>query len=162
MASALLAPRRQVHGIALRSNGCVAWLLLAAAIPRGAAAHWLARSRHRQEVCVSDQQLYVGGDADRATVSRTLADRIVLQVDQTTPADQGVLWDQRERGEDPTLDRDCGLRAGGDHQEATLTLRVLAYAATDIIANCYSRNYRCNKPLPISDRPLITSSCIIN
>ena len=44
---------------------------------------------------------------------------IVLQVDQTAFANQGVLWDQRECCEDPNLDRGVGLRAGRDHPQAT-------------------------------------------
>ena len=30
--------------------------------------------------------------------------RSIVQVDQTTPAHQDILWRQRERGEDPDLD----------------------------------------------------------
>ena len=39
----------------------------------------------------------------------------------SAPADQGLLWHQRERGEDPNLDRRIGLRAGGDHAQTAGT-----------------------------------------
>ena len=38
-------------------------------------------------------------------------------MDQATPAHQGLLRHQRERGEDPNLDRSVGLRAGGDRAQ---------------------------------------------
>ena len=47
-----------------------------------------------------------------------LAGGIVLQVDQAAPANQGLLRHQRERGEDPNLDRGLGLRAGGHRPQA--------------------------------------------
>ena len=48
----------------------------------------------------------------------TLAGGTVLQIDQTAPADQGVLWHQRERREDPDLDRGVRLRARRDRSQA--------------------------------------------
>jgi len=38
--------------------------------------------------------------------------------DQAAPANQGFLWHQRERGEDPHLDRCPGLRPGRHRPEA--------------------------------------------
>ena len=46
-------------------------------------------------------------DADTAPVPYPTP---VLQIDQATSADQGVLRNQRERGEDINLDRDIGFR----------------------------------------------------
>src|ERR1019366_10054544 len=43
---------------------------------------------------------------------------VVLQVDQAAPAHQGLLRHQRERREDPDLDRGLGLRAGGHRSQA--------------------------------------------
>ena len=40
-------------------------------------------------------------------------------MDQAAPADQAVLRDLGERGEDADLDCRVGLGAGRDHQEAT-------------------------------------------
>jgi hypothetical protein len=35
-------------------------------------------------------------------------------VDQAAPTHQGILWHQRQRSEDPDLDRSLSLRAGGN------------------------------------------------
>src|SRR3989338_4718595 len=50
-------------------------------------------------------------------VQMPLASRVVLQMDQAAPADQGILWCHRECGQDPNLDRHLRLRAGSYHQE---------------------------------------------
>src|SRR3972149_2710578 len=52
-------------------------------------------------------------------VQMPLASRVVLQMDQAAPADQGILWCHRECGQDPNLDRHLRLRAGSYHQEAS-------------------------------------------
>ena len=49
----------------------------------------------------------------------SLASRIVLQVDQATPANQEILWHQRERSEDPDLDCHLDLRAGDHRPQAS-------------------------------------------
>src|ERR1035437_10668958 len=48
-----------------------------------------------------------------------LARGVVLQMDQTTSADQGVLWHVAQRGAPALVDRGERLRAGGDHPKAT-------------------------------------------
>ena len=53
-----------------------------------------------------------------AVVQMPLAGGVVLQVDQTTSANQSVLRHLRERGQDPDLDRYQHLRARGHRQEA--------------------------------------------
>ena len=42
-------------------------------------------------------------------------------MDQAAPANQVVLWHQRERREDANLDRGLGLRAGGHRPQETRT-----------------------------------------
>src|SRR5271157_3931494 len=61
-----------------------------------------------------------GVQSRRPSVNRTpvVASGTFLQMDQAAPADQAVLRDLGERGEDPDMDRRVGLRAGGHHQEA--------------------------------------------
>src|SRR5207248_1997469 len=53
----------------------------------------------------------------------SLAGGTVLQVDQTTPAHQGLSRHQPERGEDADLDCDLDLRAGRHRQEGTQSVR---------------------------------------
>ena len=58
-------------------------------------------------------------------------------MDQAASPDQAVLWDLRERGEDPDLDRRIGLRAGRHRPEADeagrLTLHIDAGVFGDSI-----------------------------
>ena len=57
--------------------------------------------------------------ADRGPVVQgKVARGTVLQMDQAAPAGQGLSRPLRERGQDPDLDWDRGLRAGGDCEEA--------------------------------------------
>ena len=63
-------------------------------------------------------KLHPSGTHHRPDLQVSLAGGIVLQVDQTTPADQSLLWHQRERGEDPDMDRRLGLRTRGHHPQA--------------------------------------------
>ena len=64
------------------------------------------------------KQLHTSGTYYRSDLQVPLAGGTVLQVDQTTLADQGLLRHQRERGEDPNLDRRLGLRARGHRSQA--------------------------------------------
>jgi len=62
-----------------------------------------------------------------------LADRTVLQVDQATPAHQGLRRNQRKRGKNPNLDRRLGLPAGRHRQETTRSPRLaLHFAASHL------------------------------
>lgn len=56
-------------------------------------------------------------------LSAALANRAVLQVDQTASSYQGFLRHFRERGQNPNLDRCIRLRAGCHRQEATQCVR---------------------------------------
>ncbi len=47
-----------------------------------------------------------------------MAGRTLLQVDQTTSPDQGLLWHERERREDPDLERTRRLCARRHREEA--------------------------------------------
>jgi len=38
-----------------------------------------------------------------------MAGRTLLQMDQTTPANQALLWYFTQRSQNPNLDRHCGL-----------------------------------------------------
>ena len=74
--------------------------------------------RARQARRVPDQQHESGSTNDRRVVPASLAGGVVLQVDQAALAHQGVLRDQRERGEDANLDRSGHLCADRHREEA--------------------------------------------
>jgi hypothetical protein len=107
-----------------------------------AAKHYpahLRRIRYRdpetQEPGVPDQPVCIAGANHLRPLPVPMAGGTVLQVDQTAPTHQTLLWDFRERRADPNLDRHQRLRAGGDHQEETSPGRVPTYAATDLVAD---------------------------
>ena len=80
-------------------------------------ARQLRRRRDEQAAEVPDQQLRAPGTDHRRDLPFALAGGAVLQVGQAALADQEVLRRQRERREDPDLDRRLGVRAGGDRAE---------------------------------------------
>jgi len=77
-------------------------------LSREAAAYQISRCRDGQNSGISQQQLYPAGPDYHPTLPQPVEGGAVLQVDQAEPADQGILWHQRERREDPNLD--CGNR----------------------------------------------------
>ena len=58
-------------------------------------------------------------------------------MDQAAPSHQALLRHIGKRRADANLDCHQRLCARGDHQEATSPRRVLAYAATDIVADAF-------------------------
>jgi hypothetical protein len=71
-----------------------------------------------EAIPISHQQLCPARTYHRQDLQVALAGGIVFQMDQTASADQGILRDQRERREDPDLDRRQRLRARGHHPQA--------------------------------------------
>jgi hypothetical protein len=117
-AAALLPGGGQDHGRSLRSHRHSDRDRLGNRVPGCVAACDLSRRGNQEAVQVSHQQLHAAGTDYRPDLQVPLAGGIVLQVDQAAPADQGVLRDQRKRGENANLDRGLGLRAGGNHPQA--------------------------------------------
>jgi hypothetical protein len=103
-------------------------------------AHPLQGRRDWQDVSLSDQQLRASGIDHRGPLQKSLAGGAIFQMDQAAPADQAVLRDLGERGEDADMDRRVGLRAGRDHQEAARSGGV----ALHINAGHFGHNIRKN------------------
>ena len=74
-----------------------------------------------------------------ATVSQPLAGRVVLQMDQTTPAHQELLRHFRERFADSNLDRHLDLCARGHRQKGTAPGGQSLQNATDLQRHYFSR-----------------------
>jgi len=81
-------------------------------LSRCAAPRELLRRRYQQATGVSDQQLHAARADHRANLQAALAGRAFLSLDQDALAYQGVLRNQRERGEDPDMDRRKHIRPG--------------------------------------------------
>lgn len=86
----------------------------------------------------------------RGKISRnTLADRIILQVNQTASADQGVLRHIRKCNQNKNMDCDLCLCADGDHQETAESGAESLYDFTNYQCDAFRENtafpsaYRC-------------------
>jgi len=105
------------HGGALRSDHSAEEFYSRTRLSRSAAAHLLCRCGNRKTSHLPDPQFSVSSADRRTSLQMPLADRIVLQVDQTTSAHRAVLRTFRERRENPSLDRQFRLRAIGGGQK---------------------------------------------
>jgi hypothetical protein len=73
----------------------------------------------KKRLCVSNQQLHPVGAGDCTALQMSLTGGTVLQMDQATFADQGVLWHHRERRQDSNLDRNLRVCARSHCQETS-------------------------------------------
>ncbi len=85
---------------------------------------------------LSDEQLQLATTDYRPTLSQPLAGRVVLQMDQATPAHQEFLRHFRERLADSNLDRDLGLCARGHSEKGIASRRQSLPNVTDL--QCHS------------------------
>ena len=111
--------RRQDDGIAERPNDRSRGPEDVAALPRPPAPCRVLRRRERPEVRVPDQQFHTACVDDRKTLQVSMAGRAVFQMDQTEFAYQSLLRNERQRGENSSVDRDQRLRARGHRQKGT-------------------------------------------
>ena len=61
-------------------------------------------------------------------------------MDQTASADQGFLWHQRERGQNPDMDCRHRLPAGCHHEETTQNRCQSLHNSTDFKRNRFREN----------------------
>ena len=89
------------------------------ALSRTTAANPLRRCRTEQAVSVSDQQFQTVTVDHCPAVQVSLADRTVLQMDQTAPSYQSLLRDHTQRRQDTGVDRYQRLCAGRYPEKGT-------------------------------------------
>src|SRR5713226_3423127 len=116
--ASLLPCSRQDHRSSIRSHCHLDRHRLRQIVPGATPPRELSRCQNQKTVQVSHQQLHASGNYHRPDLQVAVASGIVFQMDQTAFTHQGLLRYQRERGEDPNLDRGLRLRAGGDRPEA--------------------------------------------
>ena len=90
-----------------------------AAVSGPIASHRVPRRRNRPAVRVPDQQPHPARTDHCKALQVSMASGVVLQMDQTAFAHQILLWHERQRGEDSSVDRDQRLRARGHREEGT-------------------------------------------
>ena len=88
-------------------------------LSRTSTAYPLCRCRTSQTFFLSDQQLPPVALDDRSAVQVSLADRIILQMDQATSSHQGILRHYTQYGKDPSVNRHQRLCAGGNPEKRT-------------------------------------------
>ena len=86
-------------------------------LPDTTEANHFSRRRTVSNFRVSDQQLSVGRIGHLSALQAPLADRTVLQVDQTAPTNKVILWYFDQRSQDAGVDRDQYLCARSDCQK---------------------------------------------
>ena len=88
-------------------------------LSRPAQTDWLLRQRYEQAIHLFDKQLCSRCLDYRKALQVSLADRVVLQVDQTAPANQSILRHFAKRCQDSGMDCCQHLPGRRDHEERT-------------------------------------------
>jgi len=115
----LLSQGRQNNRPTMRPDNKAQWLLRITGLSCGSQANQLFRHRDKQKIRIFNKQLFSTGLDNCSTLQVPMADRNLFQMDQTVPANQGVLRHQYQRCKDPNLDSRQHLRSGGNRQERT-------------------------------------------
>src|SRR5690606_10912751 len=104
----------------------------------------LSRPRSGQALRLPDQRLSPFGQNHRRAVQRALANRAVLQVDQTEPEDQSLCRDEPQRRNDPDLDRVVRQPLGGlfEVHQPVCVLRAAAPASAAAQPLCETKPLR--------------------
>ena len=97
MPATLFASCRRTDQTQMRSDRRAHWIPCCQGLPGQTTARQIPRQADGQSVCLFDQQLRVAGADHCRSLPLTLAGGIVLQVDQTTSANQIIFRHNRER-----------------------------------------------------------------
>jgi len=114
--------------------------LLGQSVSRTPAAHPFQRSRVGQDPGVSDQQYELACVGNLRVVQEPMASRIVLQVDQATPAHQTFSGNQRERSQDANLVRRSHLCTRGYRQKTASPGCLALHMSTDPVGVRFREN----------------------
>ena len=110
---------RQNHRPSMRPDDTAQRLLCFTGLPCCTSSNRLLRHRNKPKVHIPNKQFRTAGFNNCTALQMSLADRNFLQMDQAVPANQNILWHNRERGEDSNLDCHQRLCFGGNCQEGT-------------------------------------------
>lgn len=79
----------------------------------------------------SDQRLFTVGSDRSRDLQGTLVNRTLFKRDQAAPAYQGLLWNQRECGQNTYMDCHLCLPARSDHEKAAKNRAIALRNFTD-------------------------------
>ena len=113
-----IVSRRDKYWFDQRSSCSIGWGADRCAVSRANSTCNVLRPRNRQYLRVSDKQSHPASQHYLRTLQTALASRIVLQMDQTAPSNQSLLWQHGKCREDANMDRDCDLRLDCNYEEA--------------------------------------------
>ena len=136
----LLSTHRQIHRRSMRPNHCPRGLLRSKRLSRKIAADSLFRCYPKQMVGIFNQQLYAPRVNYRSALSVSLADRIILQMDQATSSNQSLLWHERQCRQDSDLDRHHRLCDDRNRQKATEVGTESLHNSTDFKRHSFRKN----------------------
>ena len=138
--SALFPARGQIYGASVRSDHRAPQLLPQKGLPRKTQAHPILRQRTQPPTYLLDQQFLPTGANHHQVLQVPLANRVVLQMDQAAPQNQGFLWNLRERCKDSDLGCHLRICAGGNSQETPQFGSEPLHNSTDFKPNTFREN----------------------
>src|SRR5438552_3626257 len=113
---------------------------LSVALSLRAATSQLSLARNRSKTGAVDQQLLDPIAECRRSLSLPLADRTLLQMDQTTSAHQAVFRYFNQQRQDANLDRRLGLCPSSDHQATARSGPQSLHNSTDLESHAVREN----------------------
>src|SRR6185295_4879606 len=131
LSPSLLPSARPRYWGAQRSNHCLDWPIDLNPLSPRLAPSALLLSRNRPAPGTPNQQLFYPGIDGRRSLPLSLANRTLLQMDQTASSHQKLFRHFRQQRQDPSLDRRHCLSAGGNRQEAPETQARSLHFVTD-------------------------------
>src|SRR3989339_222370 len=115
----LFSPGQKINRLALRSNNPFYRCRFGHKLSRTASAYTICRYRKEQSVRFSDQQFRNRRHYRGSTLQRTLENRTLFQMDQTTPAHKSIFWNITKRRQDTSLDCNLNLCPRGYYQKTS-------------------------------------------
>src|SRR5438552_1112278 len=110
------------------------------ALSHGATPSQLSFARNRSATGAFDQQLLDPSAERRRSLSLPLANRTLLQMDQTTSAHQEIFRYFNQQRQDANLDRRRGLCAGSDYQATARSGPQSLHNSTDLESHAVREN----------------------
>ena len=125
---------------AQRSNHCPDWSINLDALSHRLAPSSLLLSRNRPTISAANQQLFYPRVDGRCSLSLSLANRTLLQMDQTTSPHQKFFRHFRQQRQDPSLDSHHCLCVSSSRQEALGTQARSLHFVTDPESHPFRQN----------------------
>src|SRR6266516_2459907 len=140
VSAALLPSARPHYRGPQRSNHYLDWSINVDTLSHRSASSALLRRRNRPANSAFNQQLFHPRRDRRGTLSLSLANRTLLQMDQTTSPHQKLFWHFRQQRQDPSLDCHHSLCVSSNRQETSGTQARSLHFVTDPESHSFREN----------------------